>query len=253
MKTPKIFFLLFISTLLSSCSFYTPGYINVPKYEQVGDVNAGAQIGTTADFNVSTNPIEHLSIIGNLSYAGDVSNEDDPFNTIDENEFTYTRYQAELGIGYYYKVNSNVQHDFHIGYGFGKAANFVNGTASGDEAFTSDLYNIFFQSSLIFEFSGSNVDAYFTGRYNNVTFYDFEFSLIDQPFNSRVTPDIGKRTYNVGQFGMGLITSLDFAEINMQAQFSVSDANSIDNFGVRPLGFSVGLNVNIDKAFRSAD
>lgn len=237
-----------LGVVLPSCTFYSPAALNVPKYEKVKEINVGVNMGSTMDFNASYNPVEHLSIISNASYAYNVQNESDDFTM--EREFDFHRYQVETGLGYYYNLGERIQHDFYVGYGFGKTATFYDNIFD-DEAITSNLSNVFFQSSMIFSGYDDDFDIFLSGKFNNISFNDIEYLVDTNTFfasQPRFFPS--SRNYWVAQLGVGLNVHVNYVDLTAQAQFAVSSSPFDGNYPVRPIGLYLGMNVNIEKTFK---
>lgn len=252
-STKQLLLISSVLLILSSCSLYTPGFINAPKYDG-GDINIGANVGTTADFNVSASPVSHLSILANATYALPVTYDDDPISSNENNSYDYPRYQIEGAVGYYYEIgNGKAQHDFHVGYGFGKGASFLNNFVSGEDGFAANISNVFFQSSFIFQLE-DDLDILFTSKYNMVKYDDFEFSATEgSQLNSdfEALQNLKEWDHNVIQFGMGFVSSLEFMDIVLQGQFSFTDRNGAGTFNVRPIGATMGFNIKIDKLIKA--
>lgn len=245
MKQFKSFVLLFVVlATFSSCTFYNPIYTNTPSYEEVGEINLGVNLGTTADVNFSSNPVEHLSIIADASYSGQITNQTGRFANPDAFElYQFDQYQVQAGVGYYYKIMDNVQHDFHVGYGFGDAAETYN---SG--AIQADFTNLFIQSSIVFALD-ETAKAVISSKFNRLTFTDFvyarEYEFDDIPeFNDQ-------QRYWLNQFGLGLIIPYGPLEFSAQGQINIPFARDVEEID-RPIGAYVGVTFNINEIFNSS-
>lgn len=236
-----------VTTLtLSSCSFYNPISTNVPSYEKKGEINVGVNLGTSADIQISTNPVEHLSIIGSASTSGTISNDvGRENNTPDSSRYSYNRNQFELGIGYYYQLTDDIQHDFHVGYGMGSAATRENVWLGYEEesAYRADLTNFFFQSSLIVKLD-EDVKGYLSSKFNYLTIGNYEQS--NTGFNS--VNVFGERfreeQYWLNQLGVGLIADLGPMQLHAQGQINFRFTNELF-VDERFMGLYLGVNFNI--------
>ncbi len=248
----KIKFAAFVALIvsLSSCSFYNPISTNVPSYEKKGEINLGVNLGTSADVQISTNPVEHLSIIGAASTSGSITNttgRDVPI--ADSLKYDYSRNQFELGIGYYYKLTDKIQHDIHIGYGIGSAAkrdNWLYGDA--DFAYRADFTNLFIQSSLVVEID-SDVKGYLSSRFNYISTSNFEKSagynnLEPQFYTTEPLRTFNEESYWLNQFGIGLIADLGPLQLSAQGQLNFRFTNELV-VDERPIGVYAGVNFNI--------
>jgi len=233
---------LVISLVLSSCSFYSPALINTPVYEEPGNFNVGASFGTTADVNFSVNPVEHLSVIANGTYAGFIGSENTPSSTVEVREFNLNRFQTELGVGYYYRLGPKIQHDFHIGYGLGETANYFG--SPGDEAFSSSFNNLFFQSSMVFGGLEDDHSFVLSGKYNMLSFNDINYRIDSTSFTTNL-----RSSHNLwaAQFGAGLIIHFGYIDVMGQAQIIISNSEIGGDFSVRPIGVYLGFNINLDR------
>ena len=231
---------------LSSCSFYNPISTNVPSYEKTGEVNVGVNLGTSADIQVSTNPIEHLSIIGTASTSGTITNNRDDFdNSPDSLNFALTRYQFELGLGYYYMLTDKIQHDFHVGYGIGNAAK-RNNLFSDESAFQADVNNFFIQSSLIIDLD-DDVKGYISSKFNYLTISNYEQYFTEEyQFFSANPRQFRNESYWLNQFGLGIIADLGPLQLSAQGQLNFRFTNNLF-VDERPLGLYVGVNFNISE------
>jgi len=229
---------------MSSCSFYNPISTNVPSYEKKGEINVGVNLGTSADIQVSTNPIEHLSIIGTASTSGQITNKNGSENNLpDSLQYAYSRNQFELGVGYYYMLTENIQHDFHIGYGIGSAAK-RDDMFSDESAYRADVSNLFIQSSLIVKLD-DDVKGYLSSKFNYLTISNYEQTYTD-PNQFRFTDErqFNNESYWLNQFGIGLIAELGPLQLSAQGQLNFRFTNNLI-LDERPLGIYVGVNFNI--------
>tara|TARA_R110002049_G_scaffold20846_3_gene76603 strand:- start:800 stop:1579 length:780 start_codon:yes stop_codon:yes gene_type:complete len=239
----------FIAIAMSSCSFYNPISTNIPSYEKVGEVNLGVNLGTSADVHISTNPINHLSIIGTASTSGTVSNQTGRNNNVpDSLAYSYDRTQFELGIGYYYYLTDKIQHDFHIGYGIASAAARDDIFSIEDGyAYRADVTNLFIQSSLIIELD-KDVKGFISSKFNYLTISDYEESY-DRFAQGLSTEDItsyNEDSFWFNQFGIGLIGDLGPLQIIAQGQLNFRFSNNLF-LDERPLGLYAGINFNISE------
>jgi hypothetical protein len=247
-KTPLIFIFCLVAMIFSSCSFYNPISTNVPSYEKKGEVNLGVNLGTSADVQVSANPINHLSIIGTASISGSVSNETGVNNSEpDSLRFTYHRNQFELGIGYYYKLTDKIQHDFHIGYGIAAAAEKEDAFSDDNTyAYRADVTNFFIQSSLIIELD-TDLKGFLSSKFNYLSISNyresFERSIFGIPQGSR---SFNEESFWLSQFGAGFIGDLGPLQITGQAQLNFRFTNNLF-LDERPIGVYVGVNFNLSE------
>lgn len=236
----------FLTLALSSCSFYNPISTNVPSYEKKGEVNVGVNLGTSADVQFSTNPIEHLSIIGTASTSGTITNENGRENsTPDSSRYTYSRNQFELGIGYYYMLTDKIQHDFHIGYGMGSGAKREDQFSDNVDAYRADVSNFFIQSSLIVDLD-SDVKGYLSSKFNYLNISNYE-QTNNETYNSSFQVQqrqFTEESYWLNQFGIGLIADLGPLQLSAQGQINFRFTNGLF-IDERPLGVYAGVNFNI--------
>lgn len=240
-----------LATLLSSCSFYNPISTNVPVYESVGEVNVGVNIGTSADIQVSTNPINHLSIIGTASTSGSISNEiGREINVPDSLRYTYNRNQFELGIGYYYSLTDKIQHDFHVGYGSGSAAKRDDIFSTDDNyAYRADFTNFFIQSSIVLNLD-EDVKGFISSKFNYLTISNYEESydrFSQGLFGERLI--FNEESFWLSQLGIGLIADLGPLQIVAQGQLNFRFTNELF-VEERPLGLYAGVNFNISEIIK---
>jgi len=253
MKNSKLsFFCSFLAIALSSCSFYNPISTNVPSYEKKGEVNVGVNLGTSADVQLSTNPINHLSIIGTASTSGAITNDQGDFsNSADSLDYKFNRYQFELGLGYYYMLTDKIQHDFHIGYGIGSAAK-KDDFFSDESAYQADFSNIFIQSSLIIELD-DDIKGFISSKFNYLTMSNFEQSYtypynLNYPAKQREFRD---ESYWLNQFSIGLMVDLGPLQLSAQGQLNFRFTNNLVT-DERPLGLYAGVNFNIAEIISQA-
>lgn len=251
MKKYQLIFLSIIGIGLSSCSFYNPISTNVPSYEKVGEVNVGVNLGTSADIQVSANPIEHLSFIGTASTSGSITNEDGRENNIpDSLKYSYSRNQFEIGLGYYYMLTDDIQHDFHVGYGFGSAAKredyLFNNTFYDETAYRANISNFFIQSSMIIKLD-DDVKGYLSSKFNYLTISDYEQS-INQPFVG--VDRFNEEQYWLNQLGIGLIADLGPLQLHAQGQINFRFTNELF-VDERFMGLYLGVNFNISEIVSS--
>lgn len=246
MKKSKLYFLLsFLGIILSSCSFYNPISTNVPSYEKKGEVNIGVNLGTSADVQLSTNPVNHLSIIGTASTSGTITNEEGNFSTsADSLDYKFNRNQFEFGIGYYYKLTDKIQHDIHIGYGMGSAAK-KDDFFLDESAYRADFSNIFIQSSLIMDLE-SDVKGYLSSKFNYISMSNYEQSYTS-PANSNFPSEqrnFSEEGYWLNQFSIGLLVDLGPLQLSAQGQLNFRFTNDLIS-EERPIGLYAGVNFNI--------
>lgn len=244
-KSSFISLLIILIISLNSCSFYNPISTNVPSYEKKGEVNAGVNLGTSADVQLSTNPINHLSIIGTASTSGAITNDKEEFsNSPDSLDYKFNRYQFELGLGYYYMLTEKIQHDIHLGYGMGSAAK-KEYFYSDESAYQADFNNLFIQSSLIIELD-QDIKGYLSSKFNYLTMSNFEHAnhLTNHPNYSLEQNSYRGEGYWLNQFSLGLIVDLGPLQLSAQGQLNFRFTNNLIT-EERPLGLYAGVNFNI--------
>ena len=241
-----LLFVGFVAITFSSCSFYNPISTNIPSYEKQGEINVGVNLGTSADIHVSANPINHLSIIGTASTSGTISNQTGrDSNVPDSLSYSYDRSQFELGIGYYYYLTDQIQHDFHVGYGIASAAAKENYFSDDNYAYRADVTNLFIQSSLVIELD-KDVKGFISSKFNYLTISDYEesHSRFTQNMPPGELPSYNEESFWFNQFGIGIIGDLGPLQIVAQGQLNFRFSNELF-FDERPLGLYAGINFNL--------
>ena len=253
-KLSNLPFALLISVIfLSSCNLYNPAYINTPVYEGTGNVNIGANLGSTQSFNVSTNPVEHLSIIGNVSTAGTISNEESDVvvnynpNVQQSPSYNYRDLQAEGAVGYYYKMSNDIQHDFHLGYGFGTSADL-----EGDFAYEAKFNNYFIQSSLAIPLDEKTTGVLIS-KFNFLDFYGYDVTLLSTPFGTEPSVIINERNFLLNQFGVGFISNVGPLDLNLQGIWNLTLDRNINEEEFPVLSVFLGINMNIEKIVKKKE
>lgn len=242
------YFFLFVCLLsigLSSCSFYNPISTNIPSYQKKGEINLGVNLGTSADVQISANPINHLSIIGTASTSGNITNENNRNNiTPDSVRYNYNRNQFELGVGYYYYLTDKIQHDFHVGYGIASAAK-RDDIFSDDNnyAYRADVSNFFIQSSLVIDLD-VDVKGFISSKFNYLSISNYEESFDRTVQGYQYFTPYYDENYWLTQLGIGFIVDLGPLQVMAQGQLNFRFTNELF-IEERPLGLYAGVNFNI--------
>lgn len=247
MRLLNRYLLLFVViTSLSSCNLYNPTFINSPVYEKEKELTLGVNIGSNQSINVSINPIEHLSIIANASSTGALSN-DQPLvstqnpNGINTPSYNVNLYQAELGIGYYYNLTDDIQHDLYIGGGIGKSGEELN-----IYIIESTTMSFFIQSSLSYKLD-TKTRAIISSKFNRLSFSDYKATQIREA-NPILSPLVfNEKSFWVNQFGIGILSDLGPIELTLQAQLIARFNNNFEYDDFSPIAGFIGINFNLDE------
>ena len=236
--------------MLSSCSNFKPAYINNPKFEKRGQLNADVNVGSSFGGNLSYSPIKHWAIMANYStYYNNSNPEDDKDTLIDQNgqftqQYSYRNYFYEAATGFYWNYNENIYQDFYVGYGEGVAGNKVTYTIfyenfnAGIVAFQNDFQNVFLQSSLRIKVN-KLLDIGIHGRVNFLTYSNFKFVYLKNNTTNNLVhrypiEDVEgiyfiDRSRVAYQFGISVVVKLEHFSIYQQFQLNVCGCHRLEH------------------------
>lgn len=277
----KYIYLILLSISLSSCFSYKPAAIHSPNFEKGGDVNIGGYVGNNVGGTVSVSPLNHIALIGDVSYGLDVKDtfklRDNKVNQDNEASlgYHYRDYAYSAALGAYWKYKNNLFHSFYVGATEGRIAArapvspFVNWTdiPSHIEAFKGDYRGYFFQSSLMWDFDETEKEKY-------IFSLDAKFSLLD--FNSieyvkereersgwGSSPSLAEKDEAyfsaskqfITQLGLSMHTKMKYLNLFIQFQLCLSHelngeypyANYDSYFVSRPFNLYFGLSLPINQ------
>jgi len=112
----KVYFLLIAFVgLLNSCGLYRQNVINVPLFQEKGQVHVGGHIGFTGcDGQVAASLMNNLAVIGSYSFLNNSTN-------YSNTNYTKLHHQFyEFGVGHFRKNSKDFIHEYFILYGEGK-------------------------------------------------------------------------------------------------------------------------------------
>lgn len=112
----KVYFsLITFIGLLNSCGLYRQNVINVPLFQEKGQVQVGGYVGFTGcDGQVAASLTKSVAVIGNYAMQNRTTN----YST---NNYTKLNHQFyELGVGHFRKKSNDFIHEYFMLYGQGK-------------------------------------------------------------------------------------------------------------------------------------
>ena len=120
MKLNLIFVVLFLGSI-SSCGFYRQNVVNVPLFQEKGEIQAGGHIGFTGyDAQAAIAVTNKIAVVGNYNSSKNTTN----FSTTNYTQFKHQFY--EIGIGNFRKTSADIIHEYFLTIGQGQTV--MNGT-----------------------------------------------------------------------------------------------------------------------------
>lgn len=113
MKKRLIYYLFFLGSL-TSCGFYRQNVVNVPLFQEKGQVQAGGHFGCTGfDGQVGFAVTDKIAIIGNINSNKNTTN----YSSTNSSHFNHQFY--EFGLGHFRKTPSGLIHEYFLNFGQG--------------------------------------------------------------------------------------------------------------------------------------
>ncbi len=240
----RLWTLLFVLSILSSCNFYKPGLINTPLLENKLDGNIGVSLGRTFGAQASFSPIESVGIMASYTNAMPVNEMRDVDNNGEEEIVnTFSNQQYEFGLGYYKRITEEFYFEIYGGYGKGEAGIAENTLYSLDEtserAFEALHEGWFLQSSFAFK-PENNISLVFSGKLAHNTFYDFNVS----PFFEHSPTYFASPRILSFQPTMSFVFEESYFKGFFQAGFFLHDGAQFYNARWINASFGIALNLN---------
>ena len=132
MKKISIYCLFFFG-FLTSCGLYRQNVVNVPLFQEKGQIQAGAHIGGTGyDAQVGFSVTDKIAVIGNYNSNKKTTN----YSSTNSSYFNHNLY--EFGLGHYRKTSSGLIHEYFLN--FGQGSTLMNSTRADTIYGHSGLY-----------------------------------------------------------------------------------------------------------------
>lgn len=227
--------------------------INSPIFEEKGEINLGAALGSNAELNVSYNPIDNFAIIGNLSTTLGYTVQDSLTNQNNQRigDFDYRDYQLELGLGTYWRYGDVFYHDFYLGSGIGSSLSYeFADNDPGIEAYEGKHNHWFIQSSLTY-LEEDDFSISFDARLNYIEYntinYAYEGFRSGANFQNDIATYFRDRDRLMLQVGGTMKVFTKYADIFAQGQLGLIRVSPNDFYSARPLSVFFGVSLKVDQ------
>ena len=162
----RSFYCLFFVGTLTSCGLYRQNVVNVPLFQEKGQIQAGGHIGGTGyDGQVGFAVTDKIAVIGNYNSNKKTTN----YSSTNYSHFSHQFY--EFGLGHYRKTTNGLLHEYFLNVGQG---NTLTNGAGGDTIYGHTAPYIFTRSA---KYTRIMLQADFGKIVNN-----FEFALSPRLF-----------------------------------------------------------------------
>jgi hypothetical protein len=229
-KLSKLLFLIMFTFISSGCHLlYLPNQINAPILTDKGDFSGNLSTGlSNFNFQTAFSPMQNAGLM--LNYAGGKTSGYE--NSANTNTYNF----AELGVGYYSPLASNLLFDVYSGFGLGEAYTYDD--SFDPQILVSGKYSrLFIQPSLTISAS----DA-----------FDANFALRPVLVFMNKTTGYNTTTYSTTLFIEPVITlKYGWKYIKVINQLGLSFPATMVGYGFNPIIFSVGLNFELRSNWRS--
>lgn len=115
MKKISIYYMFFLG-ILTSCGFYRQNVVNVPLFQEKGQIQAGGHIGCTGyDGQFGFSVTDKIAIVGNYNSNNKTTN----YSATNYSHFNHQFY--EFGLGHFRKNSTGLIHEYFFNFGQGNS------------------------------------------------------------------------------------------------------------------------------------
>jgi hypothetical protein len=234
--------------LFTSCKvMYKPSMQNVPLIEEKGDFTSTLSYN---NYQLAYGLTDQFGIMANGHY--NINEWSSSFDSISSNEYTTSRWSADLGAGYYKAFGDNGIFELYGGGGFGMYDFdydvFENEEFQSTYEYDASSWRVFVQPS--FGFVSDNFEVAFSTRFVGVSFFDIAYrNYTEEDLIYEDLYDLGTTMYPFIEPAVTLRAGHESVKFHLQLIYSkILNERSLSYM---PVNLNIGINLRISDLYKS--